>query len=468
MRTRRPPHRSWDPRRTPDPALLAKAVQAHHAGDAELAAACYIELEEKYSPHWHARMMGSLLHYQRTSDPTEVLDILPDVILHKPLWPDPRYNLGVVLEGLGRFDDAARRFQETVDMEPAHSQAWTNLGNCRLALGDVAGALAAFNTALTLDPADPLGQYNLSHVYGLLGRWEETWRLYEYRWLMPGHLRDHGLPKLVPSWDGTPVDHLIVTGEQGAGDMIQYVRFIPRMQTLAKRVTLIVRHEALAPLLQHSFPGVAVQFIDAGTPLSEQADLVPDADAHVPIMSTVARLGLSEKQVQCGRYLNAPSLARDGDQYRQIGLCWAGSATHKRDATRSIPFEQLASLLTLPGVRWVNLTLNERGRVSDPRITSIHPVHCETYLTTAGVYQALDGVITVDSSPLHLAGALGIPTLGLIGAAPDFRWGLHIETTPWYAGLRLLRQTRGGDWSGVVADVAARVQAGWPHQEGAS
>lgn len=466
MRARRPPHRSWDPRRTPDPALLAKAVQAHNSGDAETAAACYVELEEKYPPHWHARMMGALLHYQRTSDPTAVLDILPDVILHKPLWPDPRYNLGVVLEGLGRFEEAATRFQQTVNMEPAHSQAWTNLGNCRLALGDVEGALAAFDTALTLNPADPTGQYNLSHVYGLLGRWEETWRLYEYRWLMPGHLRDHGLPKLVPAWDGTPVDHLIVTGEQGAGDMIQYARFLARMQSLSQRVTLIVRHEALAPLLQHSFPGVTVRFIDAAIPLSEQADLLPDADAHVPIMSTVDRLGLSARQVLYSPYLYAPRARRITDT-RALGLCWAGSPTHKRDGTRSVPFEALAPLLALPDVTWSNLTFNERGLVSDPRLTEIRD-RCPDYLASASCYQALDGVITVDSSPLHLAGALGIPTLGLLAASPDFRWGLHIETTPWYGGLRLVRQTRGGDWSGVVADVAARIQAGWPHQEGAS
>lgn len=463
MRTRRPPHRSWDPRRTPNPAMLSRAVQAHTNGDAETAAALYVELDERYPPHWHARMMGALLHYQRTSDPTHALDILPDVILHKPLWPDPRYNLGVVLEGLGRFAEAAERFHQTVEMEPAHSQGWTNLGNCRLALGDVEGALAAFSEALALDPQDPTGLYNLSHVYGLLGRWDDTWRLYEYRWLMPGHLRDHGLPKLLPPWDGTPVGHLVVTGEQGAGDMIQYARFLTRMSMLAERVTLIVRHEALVPLLRYNFPTVDVQFIDSAVPLSEQSDRVPDADAHIPILSTVSRLGLSPRQVGGELYLTAPPVERR-HAGRTIGLCWAGSATHKRDGTRSIPFETLAPLLEIPDVTWVNLTFNERGVVHDPRLVEIRD-ECPDYLASASQYQALDGVITVDSSPLHLAGALGVPTLGLIAAAPDFRWGLHIGTTPWYGSLTLVRQARGGEWADVVADVRARVQAGWPHQE---
>lgn len=463
MRTRRPPHRSWDPRRTPNPALLAKAVQAHTAGDAETAAALYVELEERYSPHWHARMMGALLHYQRTSDPTHALEMLPDVILHKPLWPDPRYNLGVVLEGMGRFEEAAERFAQTVAMEPNHSQAWTNLGNCRLALGDVAGAFAAFEEALAINPADPLGQYNLSHVYGLMGRWDDCWRLYEYRWLMPGHLRDHGLPRMVTAWDGTPTGHLIATGEQGAGDMLQYVRFLPRLLARCERLTLIVRHQPLVSLIWQSFSSVDVRFIDAGLPLSEQSDQVPTADAHVPIMSTVARLGLSPQHVGGSAYLKAARAPRLSDR-RTLGLCWAGSPTHKRDGTRSIPFETLAPLLELPDVQWVNLTFNERGAVSDPRLLDIRD-ECRDYAESATMYQALDGIVTVDSSPLHLAGALGIPTLAMIAAAPDFRWGLGTDRTPWYDSVRLIRQQTGGDWTPVVQAIASRVLDGWPHAQ---
>lgn len=466
MRTRRPPHRSYDPRRTPDPALLSRAVEAHNAGDAETAATLYVELEQKYAPHWHARMMGALLHYQRTSDPTEALDILPDVILHKPKWPDPRYNLGVVLEGLGRFEEAAERFAQTVALEPNHSQAWTNLGNCRLAMGDVGGACTAFLETLDIAPGDAVGQYNLSHLYGLVGRWDDCWQTFELRWLMPGHLRDHGLPRMIPAWDGTPVGHLIATGEQGAGDMLQYVRFLPRLLERSQRLTLIVRHREIVSLVQQSFPAVDVRFIDAGLPLSEQSDLVPDADAHLPIMSTVGRLGLSPLHVQVGPYLSAPRPPRLSPT-RTLGICWAGSATHKRDGTRSMTFDQIAPLLDLPDVQWVNLTFNERGVVDDTRLLAIRD-QCPDYAASASLYQALDGVITVDSSPLHLAGALGIPTLGMIAASPDFRWGLGAERTPWYDSVRLVRQQTGGAWASVIDDIAARVQDGWPYQQEAA
>lgn len=460
MTRRRPPHRSWDPRRTPDPDKLRRAVEAHTRGDAETAAQLYVELEQQYPPHWHARMMGALLHYQRTSDPTHVLRELPEVILAKPLWPDPRYNLGVVLEGLGRFEEARTRFEQTVELEPAHSQAWTNLGNVRLALGDVEGALAAFNTALELAPGDPLGLYNLSHVYGLLGNWDECWRLFEYRWLAPGHLRDHGLPKLIPAWDGTPVGHLIATGEQGAGDTIQYARFIPRLQRLSRELTVVVRHLPLVSLLEQAFPGVRIIGLGGDVPLSEQVDRIPDADAHVPLMSVVARLGLAPTHVRTTGYLNVAPVLRVTDR-RTIGVCWAGSPTHKRDATRSIPWESFASLLDVPDVQWVNLTMNERGRVEHPQLLELP--QGMNYLESAAIVRALDGVVTIDSSPLHLAGALGVPTLALIGAAPDFRWGLRGETTPWYDHVTMLRQTVAGDWGAVLQEAKRRVADGFPN-----
>lgn len=449
MKTRRPPHRSWDPRRTPDPDKLRRAVEAHNAGDADTAARLYVELDEAHPPHWHARMMGGLLHYQRTSDPSEVIPILREVILAKPLWPDPRYNLGVVLEGLGQFEEARLRFQQTVDMEPAHSQAWTNLGNVKLALGDVEGALAAFNEALALNAGDPLALYNLSHVYGLLGNWRETWRLWEYRWCAPGHLRDHGLPKLIPAWDGIPTRHLIVTGEQGAGDTIQYLRFLPMLRARCQWLTVVVRHLSLVSLIQHNFPDVQVIGVPVDLPLQDQAQAIPDADAHLPLMSIVGRLGLSPDHVRRDRYLTADRVARAGTP--RVGLCWAGSHTHKRDATRSIPFDTVAPLLDVPNVEWVNLTFNERGNVDDPRLARVQD-ECPDYLASAGLYASLDAIVTVDSSPLHLAGALGVPTLAMIGAAPDFRWTMRGETTPWYDSVRLVRQAKAGDWSDVVQE----------------
>lgn len=451
-RRRKPVHRSYDPRRTANPAMLTEAIEAHNRGDFETAGTLYAELERRYSPHHHARMMGALLYYQRTSDPEPALELLPEVILALPKWPDPRYNLGCVLEGLGRFEEARKRFEQTVAIDPNHHQAWLNLGNVCMGLEDFYAAMEAFAQAVDIDPDDMVGKYSLAHAKGLLGCWEDCHRLYEYRWLMPGHLRDHGLPRLIPTWDGTPTGHLIITDEQGAGDVLQFARFLPRIAARCRQLTVRVRHPALLPLLRASFPDVTITGTDAE---------IPDADAHLPLLSSVSRLGLGPDQVWRGPYLAAPKAPRLSDQLT-LGLCWAGAASHKRDGTRSIPFDAVRPLLDLPGVQWVNLTFNERGDVDDPRLLAARD-RCPDYLASASLYQALDGVVTVDSSPLHLAGALGIPTLGLIAAAPDFRWMLQRLDTPWYPDVTLVRQRQGGDWSDVIDRVGQVITAeAWP------
>lgn len=452
---RKAPHRSWDPRRAKGATQLAQALALHTAGNADAAAEIYMRLEADYSPHWHARMLGGLLHYERTSDPTEVIPLLQGVCEALPKWPDPFYNLGVVHEGLGDYENAERFFRKCLAIEPNHAPAWVNLGNVRIGLGDVVEADTCFAHALRIDPGSPLGLYNLMHVRGLQGRWQECYHLHELRWLTPGHLRAHGLPRQVPPWDGvTPVRHLIISDEQGCGDIIQFCRFLPllRERSGATRITCTIRHPTLVPLLAYNFPGV--EFVE------HKSDTAPEADAHIPLLSIIDRLKITEADVEAGSgaYLTAP---HEPWMHRRpaVGVCWAGSPMHKRDKVRSIPWDEFRPLLDMtPNVTWINLTLNERGSVEYPGMLAVRDV-CADYLRSASLVDALDAVVTVDTSTLHLAGALGIPTLALIPAAPDFRWGLNRTNTPWYRSVELLRQAKAGDWSGVMRQAQQRLTA---------
>ncbi len=449
---RKLPHRSWDPRRAKGAHLLDQALQLHKAGNADAAAQIYMKLEEQYSPHWHARMLGGLLHYERTSDPTEVIPLLLSVTKALPKWPDPFYNLGVVYEGLGRYDEAAAYFEKCLSIEPNHAPAWVNLGNVRIGQGRVDEADACFERAMRIDPENALGLYNLMHIRGLQGRWDECYHLHELRWLTPGHLRAHGLPRLVPPWDGvTPVDHLIVSDEQGAGDIIQFCRFLPLLkQRAGGKVTCTIRHYTLIPLLEYNFPDI--------TFVEHKNDSAPEADAHIPLLSVIDRLKISEDDVADGpaHYLEAPP--RVPIAVRPIvGVSWAGSKAHKRDGVRSIPWEQFHPLLDVDGVRWVNLTLNDRGDVDHPSLLDVKN-ECTDFLKSASLIQSLDAVVTVDTSTLHLAGALGVPTLALIPAAPDFRWGLNRVATPWYLSVELIRQAKVGEWPDVIERTKARLQ----------
>jgi hypothetical protein len=326
-----------------------------------------------------------------------------------------------------------------------------------------------FETAAQLNPDDPLAKYNLMHALALFGEWDQAYQHYEYRYLVPGHLRDHGLPKLIPRWDGQSfVDRLIVTDEQGAGDIIQFVRFLPLLQSYAREVSCRVRHPHLVSLLQYNFPRVTFFGADSR---------IPKADAHQPLLSCINTLRVPESEVPTPRgYLRPPPATETGVQYQggivwshptsntetiaktgslKVGVCWAGSPTHKRDAVRSIAWDTFRPILDTPNCSFVNLTVGERAAVEHPALVS--PT-LTSYADTARVVSALDLVVTVDTSMLHLSGALGVPTWGLIGASPDMRWMLPHEgydgaTTPWYSSVILRRQQRHDDWGSVVEQV---------------
>lgn len=485
---RKPPHRSFDPRLSYRPELLSDAVTNHKNGNYDRAWDQYQQLDMEsvqrgLGPHWHARMMAALLWYQRTSKTDFLVDenlpatfganyrsvigMLRDVMLNLPKWPDPAYNLGVILEGLGRIEEAAKLFQRAIDIDDAYAEAWVNLGNCKLHQGDVQGAKDCFQTAESLNPDDALAKYNLMHAMALFGEWDEAYERYEYRYLVPGHLRDHGLPRKTAQWDGeTYVDRLIVTDEQGAGDIIQFARFLPYLESRCRLLYCRVRHPHLISLLQANFP--RVQFFT-------HTDRVPKADAHVPLLSCISRLRVSEAAVPTpGGYLAATAPTTTTSALQQgivwqhptsntgttgkllsVGVCWAGSPTHKRDKVRSIPFDTFRPILDTEGVQFVNLTVGAAAAQEHPNMVS---PELPDYAASARIVSGLDLVITVDTSVCHLAGAMGKPVWNLIGASGDMRWMMGRDDTPWFASMRLVRQPRHDDWNSVILRVRADLE----------
>jgi glycosyl transferase family 9 (putative heptosyltransferase) len=193
------------------------------------------------------------------------------------------------------------------------------------------------------------------------------------------------------------------------------------------------------------------------------ADRAPECDAELPLLSLAHRLRLGAADFDAGaRYLRSdPSqssmiaavLAR-GAGTRRIGLAWAGAAHHANDRRRSMPLAALAPLLALPAITWYSLQKGARSVDVDdvPAARAVVPLASDSdFARTAALVDALDAVVTVDTSIAHLAGALGKPVFVLLPFAPDWRWGLAGRRTPWYPTARLVRQPALGDWSGAVA-----------------
>lgn len=362
-------------------------------------------------------------------------------------------NHGIALQTLNRFDEAVKAFDKAIAAAPDGASALNNRGLALQGMGRHDEALASFDAAIALKPDYPDAHWNKAIALILLGRYAEGWPLFEWRWKRsePGADRPRDLG--MPLWLGeTPLagKTLLIHAEQGFGDSLQMLRYVPLLAAQGAKVRLMVP----APLteLASTVKGLA-------WPAHETAD--GPFDAHIPMMSLplAMRTVLDTVPVEVP-YISVPpkAAAKWADRLAprrrpRIGLTWSGNPNHRNDHNRSLTLKALLPLLDA-GAEFHSLHKDYRpadaelmrvdGRIID------HSAELETYSDTAALIDAMDWVVSVDTSTAHLAGALGKPLLLLLPFAPDYRWGLERSDSPWYPSARLLRQTAPGDWGPVV------------------
>lgn len=259
-------------------------------------------------------------------------------------------------------------------------------------------------------------------------------------------------------WDGTPLAgrRVLVRCYHGLGDTLQFARFVPPLREVAAEVTLWAQ-PALIPLL------ATLRGVGPCAPLHDGVPDVPyDVDVEVMELAHATRTTPATLPPPPGFDVKPAPLARDGRL--AVGVVWESGDWDR--ATRSIPLPLLAPLARVPGVA---LHALQRG----PALAAWHPdlgavSGSDDVVGAARVVRALDLVITIDSMPAHLAGALGVPVWTLLPNPADWRWMDDVDRSPWYPTMRLFRQPRAGDWPAVVAHVAdelRRVAAGRARSE---
>jgi hypothetical protein len=305
-----------------------------------------------------------------------------------------------------------------------------------------------------VDPDQAFLDYEESFLDLLHGELRQGWERYETRLRLPGDLHPQRT-FAQPAWNGAPFagKTLLLWAEQGLGDTLMFVRYLPMVKALGGRVIL----EAQPALMALAATcGGADLLVPRGAPL-------PAFDLQASLLSLpwLFRTDLASIPAEIP-YLNVPAkvthrqalldLLTQAQECSRIGLVWAGSPGHVRDAERSLPVSALAPLAALPGVAWFSFQL---GRTEVPPLPGLIPLApwLQDFSDTAYALSGMDLVITVDTSVAHLAGAMGIPTLLLLSFQPDFRWLLKRDDTPWYPSLRLYRQPTYGDWTSVVQQV---------------
>ncbi|MGE0387129.1 MAG: FkbM family methyltransferase [Gammaproteobacteria bacterium] len=376
----------------------------------------------------------------------------------RPDFADAHCNLASVLLARDRWEEAADRCRKALRAAPAHAAASYNLGNALRDAGRLDEALQAYDRALELDPANANARYNRGLTLLLAGRLAEGWRDYAFRF----RKQDEPLPEPPqPHWDGAirPRHTLAVHVEQGLGDAIQFLRYLPAARERVGRLVLVCPPE-LARLCAYGVAGID-EVSPCGAPV--------EADLHLPLLALGALFSPDLERIpRTTPYVTVDEALRErfaallpaGPELR-IGIAWAGNPAHRNDRNRSCRLEDFAPIAALPAVRLVSLQKGPAAaQIAQARLEVMDAGALLGDLAdTAALIANLDLVISVDSAVAHLAGALGKPAWVMIPPVPDWRWMLDREDSPWYPQMRLFRGREPGRWRPVLERMAQALRA---------
>ncbi|MBP1691523.1 MAG: glycosyl transferase group 1, partial [Bacteroidetes bacterium] len=388
-------------------------------------------------------------------NPMEALRALERAVALRPAFAEAQNSLGNVLAETGMLAAAVCAYQRAHHCKPEYVSPLNNLAKLHRENGELEEAERLYAQALVLDQHSAEAHWGLSFIHLLKGDWQSGWEEYEWRWQLadPPDRRTFD----TPLWDGAPPSGktLLIHCEQGLGDAIQFVRYAPLLSAHGAHV-FVEAPAALVGLFQ-TIRGIQ-KVIPRGEPW-------PPHDAHCAVLSLPHLARTRPENVPAEvPYVSVPEASTSAWKARmvhdppgmRIGLAWFGSRTHDNDRKRSLHFDALKPLFALKGAVFYNM---QQERFDSPLLQGRgaplvdHSGAFQDVLATAGLLSQLDLVITVDTMIAHLAGALGKPVWVLLPFAPDWRWMLERDDSPWYPGMRLFRQTHPGDWAAVVQRV---------------
>ena len=439
--------------------------------------------------------------YQETANPSRAIEYYLRAMALKPDMAVTWNNIGVVLLHEGDDNAALDHFYQALALDPNYADACCNLAVAYRQRLDYTNATEAFRRAYQLEPNSAEIAAGLGEILGLLyedaaegilrravaldpkkaerhwnlslellkrGKYTEGWREYEWRF-QRGKGHNPPRPFAQPAWRGEAWQDLrgktlLLHAEQGLGDTLQMLRYLPMVLERGAKVVLEVQrplHRLVAEYAARSHAGVEV--VTAG-------DALPAFDLHTPLMTLPHALGTTLETVPSPIRLTpaAEPLTTAGEL--RIGLCWAGNPGHDRDRERSVPLELLKPLFEIAGTQWVSLQVGPAAREIDTCGVKIAQPVLNDFADTTALLDTLDLVIAVDTAVAHLAATQGVPTWILLPYVADWRWlRPGAARTSWYPEARLFRQSSrptGTDpyahWPPVIAEVVEALQEKLP------
>lgn len=473
--------------------LFKQGFDMHKQGRLEEAISLYRQSIEAHPANHSAwSNLGVALHGLKRFE--EALEAFNHAVSINNGDVDTQYNLGVLYLDMQRVDQAKSQFLTVISKNPNHGYAYNNLGHIFLEQeGKAQEALECFRNALLIEPDVARTHYNIAHCLEKLLKIPESIEFYrkaidldpnlvEAHWnlshvlMLNNEVRDGFKEYLwrwkrkqavslddiqLPMWAGEQgAGVVLVHTEQGAGDNIQFIRYLKLLKETGKKVILACNQD-VARLFE------CLEWVDEIVMKSKMGLVYDRCRWHVPLLNlpTIFQTDLATipddvPYLRADKALSAKyeAIFANHQDKLKIGFVWKGNPQHNRDVERSCALEAFNPLFELDGTSWFSLQYQHENQLNImPNVIDLSP-YLFDFAHTAALVEHLDLVITVDTSVAHLAGALGKRVWTLVTWLPDWRWGLGSEKTPWYPSMRLFRQSFAGDWQGVFERIKGEVR----------
>ena len=389
-----------------------------------------------------------------------------EAMRHAPRGIHYSINLAVILRDAGKIDEARRLYREAIGKTPDHRGLLLNMGALALQCDADLDATRGWYAKCHALGDDPRALLSESIVDLLDTRYAEAWPKYEARKRVAGHLERHAPFSAIPAWSGKPLgeERLLVYGEQGLGDELMFSSMYAELQQRAAQVTLLC-DARLQALFARSFPKFGIVPVPSGS--KPQIDPMPDCAVAAGSLGMHLRRKPADFPAHRGYLVPDAAMA---DHWRarlealgpgrKIGFSWAGGTFSTGRALRSLALERLRPLLETPGTTWVSLQYGDCARevagFTGRSGIALHafPAVTDDMDQLASLVQALDLVVSVCNTTVHIAGAIGKDVLVMAPFLAEWRYGLRGERMPWYPSARIFRQPAFGDWDSVIASIA--------------
>jgi len=366
---------------------------------------------------------------------------------------------------LNLFFDAKGAYEEAIRLNPQYAEAYNSLGTVLRDMQHLERALACFTKAVSIKPDFDIARLNLSMMQLQLGKWKEGWSNYEARWKGSAESNTKKFLKplcSLPEWDFGKVvksKKIVIFFEQGYGDMIQFSRYLPLASELFEDVSYVCSDPAMHDLLEFTYKNCATLLKEVPKDFSSwdyQCNLLSLPKAFGSEIDTIPHqipyLKVSQEKIDGWTKRTKAIPARK----LNIGIAWAGRPSHLYDDRRSLVFDQIYPLLAMKDINWISLqkNFNYPLRLTEKMDNWFDwSAELTNFSETAALISSLDLVISVDSSMVHLAGALGKDTWMMNRYDSEWRWLNRKAYSPWYKTLKIYNQPCFGDWSSVIGEI---------------